>query len=149
MFGAAGLAVLFSIFCAIVACFPPGQSTNTAAQRAGIAMIFLTSIVYSSSFGPVSWTLVSEVFPTRTRAIGTSVATCANWAFDVLFSQVSNLALNKIGWRYYLLFICLNAVDFVIIALFFPETKGAYWPIHGCTLRTDISRFRENTRGDG
>ena len=52
------------------------------------------------------------------------VATCANWAFNILFSQVSNLAISNVSWRYYLLFICLNAIDFVIIALFFPETKG-------------------------
>ncbi|KAL7278979.1 hypothetical protein ACG7TL_006811 [Trametes sanguinea] len=124
MFGAGSFVVTYSVLTAIVACFPPDQSTNLAAQRAGIAMIFMTSIFFSLSFGPVSWVLASEVFPTRTRSIGTSVATCANWAFNVLFSQVSNLAINNISWRYYLVFICLNAIDFVIIALFFPETKG-------------------------
>ncbi|KAI0635596.1 general substrate transporter [Trametes polyzona] len=124
MFGAGSFVVTYSVLTAIVACFPPEQSTNLAAQRAGIAMIFMTSIFFSVSFGPVSWVLASEVFPTRTRSIGTSVATCANWAFNVLFSQVSNLAINNISWRYYLVFICLNAIDFVIIALFFPETKG-------------------------
>ncbi|OSC98277.1 general substrate transporter [Trametes coccinea BRFM310] len=124
MFGAGSFVVTYSVLTAIVACFPPDQSTNLAAQRAGIAMIFMTSIFFSLSFGPVSWVLASEVFPTRTRSIGTSVATCANWAFNVLFSQVSNLAINNISWKYYLVFICLNAIDFVIIALFFPETKG-------------------------
>ncbi|RPD59657.1 general substrate transporter [Lentinus tigrinus ALCF2SS1-6] len=124
MFGAGSFVVTYSVLTAIVASFPPDESTNHAAQRAGIAMIFLTSIFFSLSFGPVSWVLASEVFPTRTRSIGTSVATCANWAFNVLFSQVSNIAINNISWRYYLVFICLNFVDFVLIGLFFPETKG-------------------------
>jgi len=128
MFGAASFVVTYSILTAIVACFPPEvngvANTHHAAQRAGIAMIFMTSIFFSLSFGPVSWVLASEVFPTRTRSIGTSVATCANWAFNILFSQVSNMAINNVSWRYYLLFICLNAIDFVIITLFFPETKG-------------------------
>ncbi|KAH9856650.1 general substrate transporter [Lenzites betulinus] len=124
LFGAGSFVVTYSILTAIVASFPPDQSTNLSAQRAGIAMIFMTSIFFSLSFGPVSWVLASEVFPTRTRSIGTSVATCANWAFNVLFSQVSNLAINNISWKYYLIFICLNAIDFVVIALFFPETKG-------------------------
>lgn len=39
-------------------------------------------------------------------------------------NQVSNMAISNISWRYYLVFICLNAIDFVVIALFFPETKG-------------------------
>ncbi|GJE99916.1 MFS sugar transporter [Phanerochaete sordida] len=128
MFGAGSFVVTYSVLTAIVACFPPVvdgvANTHTSAQRAGIAMIFMTSIFFSVSFGPVSWVLASEVFPTRTRSIGTSVATCANWAFNILFSQVSNLAINNVSWRYYLLFICLNAIDFVVIALFFPETKG-------------------------
>ncbi|EKM58415.1 uncharacterized protein PHACADRAFT_252717 [Phanerochaete carnosa HHB-10118-sp] len=128
MFGAGSFVVTYSILTAIVACFPSEvngvANTHHAAQRAGIAMIFLTSIFFSLSFGPVSWVLASEVFPMRTRSMGTSVATCANWAFNVLFSQVSNLALNNVSWRYYLLFIILNAIDFVVIALFFPETKG-------------------------
>ncbi|EJF64770.1 general substrate transporter [Dichomitus squalens] len=124
MFGAGSFVVTYSVLTAIVASFPPDESTNLAAQRAGIAMIFLTSIFFSLSFGPVSWVLASEVFPTRTRSIGTSVATCANWAFNVLFSQVSNIAITNISWRYYLVFIVLNAIDFIIIGLFFPETKG-------------------------
>ena len=65
MFGAGSFVVTYSILTAIVACFPPEQSSNLAAQRAGIAMIFMTSIFFSLSFGPVSWVLASEVrFPT-------------------------------------------------------------------------------------
>ncbi|KAI0750132.1 general substrate transporter [Daedaleopsis nitida] len=124
MFGAGSFVVTYSVLTAIVASFPPDESTNLSAQRAGIAMIFLTSIFFSVSFGPVSWVLASEVFPTRTRSIGTSVATCANWAFNVLFSQVSNIAITNISWKYYIVFIVLNALDFIIITLFFPETKG-------------------------
>lgn len=87
-------------------------------------MIFLTSIVFSLSFGPVSWVLASEVFPTRTRAIGTSVATCCNWAFNVLFSEVSPIGLDNSSAKFYILFVCLNAFSFVVIFVFFPETKG-------------------------
>lgn len=128
MFGAGSFVVTYSILTAIVAKFPPEvdgmPNPHHSAQRAGIAMIFMTSIFFSVSFGPVSWVLASEVFPTKTRSIGTSVATCANWLFNILFSQVSNIAIANISWKYYLVFICLNAVDFVVIALFFPETKG-------------------------
>ncbi|KAF8589342.1 general substrate transporter [Ramaria rubella] len=125
MFGAGSLVVLFSILSAIVASFPPGVGTpNLAAQRAGIAMIFLMSAFFSVSFGPISWVLASEVFPTRTRAIGTSAATCANWLMNVLFSEASPVAMQNISWKYYVVFIVLNLVDFLIIALLFPETKG-------------------------
>lgn len=61
MFGAGSFVVTYSILTAIVALFPPDNSHNLAAQRAGIAMIFLTSICFSLSFGPISWVLASEV----------------------------------------------------------------------------------------
>ncbi|KAF5382196.1 hypothetical protein D9615_004252 [Tricholomella constricta] len=125
MFGAASFVATFSILAAIVANNPPGSpNPNVAAQRAGIGMIFMTSIFFSMSFGPVSWVLASEVFPTNTRALGTSVATCSNWAFNILIGQVSPLGMTEVGWKYYMLFVSLNFVDFIIITLFFPETKG-------------------------
>lgn len=37
--------------------------------------------------------------------------------------KVSPLGLARVQWKFYLLFICLNFIDFIIIALFFPETK--------------------------
>lgn len=87
-------------------------------------MIFLTSVNFSLSFGPVSWVLASEVFPTSVRSMGTSVATCCNWAFNVLLGQVSPMAMDNVGWKFYLLFICLNLFDFLVILFVFPETKG-------------------------
>ena len=70
--------------------------------------------------------LAAEVFPTRTRSIGTAVATCCNWAFNVLFSEVSPIAMSNVAWKFYVLFIALNFVSFVVILLFFPETKGNF-----------------------
>ncbi|KAG5636756.1 hypothetical protein H0H81_006946 [Sphagnurus paluster] len=125
MFGAASFVCTFSILAAIVATNPPDDpNANQTAQRAGIAMIFLTSIFFSVSFGPVSWVLASEVFPTNARALGTSVATCSNWAFNTLIGQVSPLAMTNLQWKFYMVFVALNLVDFGIITAFFPETKG-------------------------
>jgi hypothetical protein len=150
LFGAGSLVVLFSILSALLASFPPTTVINPAAQRAGVAVIFMMSIVFSLSFGPVSWVLASEVFPTRSRSLGTAAATCSNWGINVLISQVSPIALANIGWRYVtfyvnsifkvslttrdsrydILFIALNAIDFLIILLFFPETKGNQTRLH-------------------
>ncbi|KAH0833114.1 general substrate transporter [Lanmaoa asiatica] len=97
MFGAASFVALFSVLSALVASFPPGENQNLAAQRAAIGMIFLMSIIFSLSFGPVSWVLASEVFPTRTRSVGTSVATCTNWLFNVLLSETSPIGMANAG----------------------------------------------------
>lgn len=38
--------------------------------------------------------------------------------------KVAPLGIANVGWKFYMLFVTLNLVDFVVIALFFPETKG-------------------------
>ncbi|KAG6827977.1 hypothetical protein H0H92_009803 [Tricholoma furcatifolium] len=125
VFGAGSFVVTFSVLAAIVATNPPGvEGSSATAQRAGIAMIFLTSVLFSLSFGPVSWVLASEVFPTSARSLGTMVATCSNWAFNVMLAQVSPIAMANISWKFYVLFVVLNFVDCILIAFFFPETKG-------------------------
>ncbi|KAL0567132.1 hypothetical protein V5O48_014862 [Marasmius crinis-equi] len=65
--------VLFSVVAAILATNPVEEgatdAANPAAQRAGIAVIFMTSIIFSLSFGPVSWVLAFEVFPTSVEQV--------------------------------------------------------------------------------
>ncbi|KAG8745574.1 hypothetical protein FRC10_007752 [Ceratobasidium sp. 414] len=110
---------------AINARFPGETSNNKTAQQAGVAFIILFgSLFFSTSFGPVSWVYQSEIFPMRVRAMGTSVATMSNWAVNVMISQVSPIGLHKLGWKFYLVFICTNVVNGLIVIFFFPETKG-------------------------
>ena len=102
VFGATGLMTVFAILAVIIARNPhipeanPGMFVSVLTQRCGapsagmdedstprdrtgIAMIFCTTIFFSFSFGPVSWILAPEVFPTHVRSMGVSVATCAYW----------------------------------------------------------------------
>ncbi|KAG6841475.1 hypothetical protein C0991_010663 [Blastosporella zonata] len=41
-----------------------------------------------------------------------------------MIGQISPIAMANIGWKFYMLFVCLNLVDLIAIILFFPETKG-------------------------
>lgn len=43
---------------------------------------------------------------------------------NVLISEVAPIGLDNSGYKFYILFIVLNAVDFLVILWFFPETKG-------------------------
>ncbi|CAE6399040.1 unnamed protein product [Rhizoctonia solani] len=102
---------------------------NKVAQQTGVAFIILFgSLFFSTSFGPVSWVYQSEIFPMRVRAMGAAVATMSNWAVNVMISQVSPIGLHKLGWKFYLVFICTNIVNGkshgLIVIFFFPETKG-------------------------
>lgn len=58
------------------------------------------------------------------RARGSSVAVCCNVLVNIIFNQVSPIAFANVGYKYYSLFICTNAVGAVVVFLMFPETKG-------------------------
>jgi hypothetical protein len=47
-------------------------------------MIHKFEFVMQVSFGPISWLMVSEIFPLRTRGRGISVAVLVNFASNAL-----------------------------------------------------------------
>ncbi|KAJ7224848.1 general substrate transporter [Mycena haematopus] len=124
-FGAIGMAISLAVEAAINAKWGGVDSTNHPAQTAGVAFIIIFSaLFFSVSYGPVSWVYQSEIFPMRVRAIGTSVCTCANWASNVLISQVSPIGMARLQYRFYILFVVTNIANALIVFFFFPETKG-------------------------
>ncbi|KAJ6459470.1 general substrate transporter [Mycena vitilis] len=124
-FGAVGMAISLAVEAAINAKWGGVDSTNHAAQTAGVAFIILFgSLFFTVSFGPVSWVYQSEIFPMRIRAVGTSVCTCANWACNVLISQVSPIGMARLQYRFYIVFVVTNILNGVVVFFFFPETKG-------------------------
>lgn len=47
-----------------------------------------------------------------------------SFAFNTMIGQVTPVALAKIGWRYYILFIVCDVTNALFFYLFLPETKG-------------------------
>lgn len=80
---------------------------------------------YATTLAPVTWVLISEIFPTKIRGMAVSVATAALWvacftlayAFPVLIE-----AVNAAQTFYLFAGICL--IYFFILFRFAPETKG-------------------------
>ena len=72
----------------------------------------------------MSWIIPAEVFNTATRAKGISLATMVSFAFNTMIAEVTPVALENIGWRYYILFIVCDFGNALFFYLFLPETKG-------------------------
>ena len=66
---------------------------NSSMGIAGVAAVFLFSLAFSWSFGPVSWIYQSEIFPMNLRALGTSVSTASNWV-SLLPPSIDNQSLT-------------------------------------------------------
>jgi MFS transporter, SP family, arabinose:H+ symporter len=80
---------------------------------------------YSMTLAPVTWVLLSEIFPNKIRSTGMSVATTFLWSACFVLTYTfpilnQNLGSARIFWLYAL--ICL--IGFGIIFKWVPETKG-------------------------
>ncbi|KAM0439861.1 hypothetical protein ACHAPT_000958 [Fusarium lateritium] len=107
------------------------NSQNTDGDKhglsiAGVAFLFCVTIIFSLSFGPVSWTYMAEIMPYQIRGKGCAFATgIGNWLVATFWAQVSPYALKELGWKFYFLFVAWNlVVTLPVLLFFFRETKG-------------------------
>ena len=90
-----------------------------------VALVVAAISVYAMTLGPVTWTLLAEIFPNRIRGIAMSVCTFALWVgcCTLTFSfPPMNAALGSSGtfWIYSAICCC----TFIFLWNRCPETKG-------------------------
>ena len=120
--GNLGNCLTFIIACILLAKFPP-EVGNTGAHWGFIIMTWLYNFSFSCTCGPLSWIIPAEVFDTRTRSKGVSLATMTSYAFNTMIGQVTPLAMTDIGYKYYFVFIICNFTNALFFWLLLPETK--------------------------
>lgn len=65
----------------------------------------------------------AEIFDTRTRSKGVSIGVMVSFAFNTMIGQVTPIAMEKIGWRFYILFVVCNFTNALWFWATQPETK--------------------------
>ncbi|KOS38620.1 hypothetical protein ACN38_g10554 [Penicillium nordicum] len=100
------------------------QSKNTIAMHAAAVFIFIFHLSMVLGFGGIPFLYASEVAPLSLRTTINGIGSSLYWALSVLIAEVTPIAFNAIGWKYFLIFACLNFVMIPIIYLFYPETAG-------------------------
>lgn len=103
--GNIGNCITFIIATILLAKFPPGTSGNNAAGWGFIVITWIYNFSFSATNGPLSWIVPAEIFDTRTRSKGVSIATMVSFAFNTMIGQVTPIALARIGWKYYYVFV--------------------------------------------
>jgi hypothetical protein len=78
---------------------------------------------FSATCGPLSWIIPAEIFDTRTRAKGVSLATMMSFAFNTMIGQITPIAMTAIKWRFYLVFVVCNFTNALFFWAILPETK--------------------------
>ncbi|KAF4547862.1 Sugar (and other) transporter-like protein 59 [Elsinoe fawcettii] len=115
--------VCFIIVTAAIATFPTASETRQHALGwVFICINWLYQISFSFTCGPLSWIIPAEIFDTKTRSKGVSIATMTSFAFNTLIGQVTSPAINDVSWRYFLTFVICNLTNAIFFWAFMPET---------------------------
>ena len=117
LFGSASLAVIYAV---LGACYWAGVSGVFM-----LALVVLAIACYAMSLAPVTWVVLSEIFPARVRGAAMAVSTFFLWAASFVLTYTFpslNEAVGAAGafWLYGA--ICVAGFLFILGRL--PETKG-------------------------
>jgi SP family arabinose:H+ symporter-like MFS transporter len=113
-------------------------SVGTALSLAGVAWIFaagrhenllvwlLVAFIAAFAFsqGAVIWVYLSEVFPNRVRAKGQSLGSFTHWIMNAIISAIFPVIAAASGAIPFAVFAAMMVVQFFVVLLFYPETKG-------------------------
>ena len=113
-------------------------AAGDAACLAGVAYVFLTHshqaallgllVVYIAFFavsqGAVIWVYIGEVFPNVVRNKGQSVGNSSHWIMNAAIALVFPILAAKSGGAPFVFFAVMTVVQFIVVLLFYPETKG-------------------------
>ncbi|TKA81505.1 hypothetical protein B0A49_00557 [Cryomyces minteri] len=123
IWGSIAMSITFIINAALITSFP-ASSSNNGAHWAFIVMTLVFNGVFFLTSGPLSWAIPAELFGTALRIKGVSWGAMTSFAFNTMIGQVTPIAINAIGWRFYIIFVVCNITSAIFFWAFLPETKG-------------------------
>jgi sugar porter (SP) family MFS transporter len=117
LLGSAGLAIIYTIL---------GYCFSCGLKGFPMLLLVLAAIAcYSMSLAPITWVVISEIFPNRIRGAAMAVAVSSLWIACFILTYkfpVLNTHLGAAGTFWLYAAICVGG--FIFIKLKLPETKG-------------------------
>ncbi|RFM31518.1 sugar porter family MFS transporter [Chitinophaga silvisoli] len=112
--GAGGLAIVYVIVANLLA---------TGAQS--VAWFLLAAIgTYAVSLAPVTWVLISEIFPNNVRSAATTIAIICLWAAYFVLVFTFPVLFEKLGSLSFYIYAGICAAGFLFVWWKIKETKG-------------------------
>jgi sugar porter (SP) family MFS transporter len=114
LIGAGGLTILYVIVTQML-----------GAHSVNVSWFLLASIgVYAMSLAPVTWVLISEIFPNRVRGEATSIAVLSLWAAYFVLVFTFPVLFEKLHDKSFYIYSVICAFGFFFIIWKVKETKG-------------------------
>jgi len=114
LLGAGGLTILYLVIVQLL-----------GAQSTSVAWFLLSAIgVYGLSLAPVTWVLISEIFPNKVRGEATSIAVVSLWVAYFILVFSFPIMFEKIQEKSFYVYSVVCFIGFLFVWLKVKETKG-------------------------
>ncbi len=130
LYGAVSMFVCFVIFASIgtKSLYPHGRNhPDDTSKSVGNGMIFLACLFifcFASTWAPVCFVVISEIYPIRIKSKAMALAMASNWMWGFLISFFTPFITSAIGFAYGYVFTgCLVFAAFFCYFIV-PETRG-------------------------
>ncbi|PON67114.1 Sugar/inositol transporter [Parasponia andersonii] len=89
-----------------------------------MVLICISALAFGWSWGPLGWTIPSEIFPLEVRSAGQSITVAVNLLFTLLVADSFLPLLCPLRFGLFLFYAGCITASTVFVYLFLPETNG-------------------------
>lgn len=115
--GSLGLSIVYIVLAFLL--------QNQAAPGIVSVFVLLAIAMYATSLAPVTWVLISEIFPNKIRGLASSVAVLSLWASYFILVFTFPILASKLGtYGPFYLYSGICLLGFIFIRSRVRETKG-------------------------
>ncbi|KAJ5092843.1 hypothetical protein N7456_008704 [Penicillium angulare] len=98
--------------------------TNYPAQIISVFFVFLFNFFIPIGFLGANFLYCTEVAPIRLRVAMSSISTANHWLWNFVVTMITPVAIDTIGYQYYIVFTCIAACVPITVYFLYPETMG-------------------------
>ncbi|GLA37948.1 hypothetical protein AnigIFM63309_004931 [Aspergillus niger] len=106
---------------AITTSFP---HANKPASVMSALFIFLFNFFIPIGFLGANFLYCTEVAPLRLRVAMASISTANHWLWNFVVTMITPVAINNIGYQYYIVYAVMGACIPISVYFLYPETMG-------------------------
>lgn len=143
IFGAAGQSFCYILITVLIRFNEmPGYPHAQQVASAAVAFFFLYYVFFGIGMQGIPWCKYSDysilsrnnltssaVYPTEINSLtmrtkGAAIGAATNWIFNFMVVEITPIGVQNLGWRFYIIWVTLNAAMVPTMYFFYPETAG-------------------------
>lgn len=124
LFGFAGMAIAYLIWTVLSSVNQQRNFEDSSLGYGVVAMIFVFQLFYNLTLGPVLPTYILEIMPFTLRTKGYTIEQISTQGAALFNGFANPIAMEAIGWKYYIVWVVMLVVWFTLVFLLFPETQN-------------------------